>query len=170
MDFLEVIKKRKSIRRLKEREVEEEKIRKILEVVRQAPSAGNLQAYKVFVIKSKEKRETLAQAALGQRFIAEAPVVLVFCAHPQGSALRYGRRGGELYSLQDATIACSYAQLAAADLGLGSCWVGAFYEDEVQEVLGTNLLPVGILPIGYPDEDPVRPEKKEVEEIAEVVY
>lgn len=169
MDFLEIVKKRKSIRRFKEKEIGEEKIREILEVVRQAPSAGNLQAYKVFVVKEKEKKKKLAQAALGQDFIAEAAVVLIFCANPKESALRYGRRGQELYSIQDATIACCYAQLAATNLGLGSCWVGAFSGEEVQKVLGTDLLPVAILPIGSPNENPVRPEKKDIEEIAETL-
>lgn len=90
--------------------------------------------------------------ASGQAFIREAPVVLVFFALPLGSMKKYGSRGNDLYCIQDATIACTYAQLAATDLGLGSCWVGAFDDYEVRKYLKADWSwkPVAILPIGYP--------------------
>lgn len=119
-------------------------------MIRTAPSAGNLQAYQIYVVKDVQVRKNLAAAALGQTFIAGAPVVLVFMALPQTSAKRYGDRGVSLYAIQDATIACTYAILAAA-LGLSSTWVGAFRENEIQQVLGSGVdeLPVALLPLGF---------------------
>lgn len=155
MNFFELAKNRHSIRAFQEKKVDPEKIKKILEAARSAPSAGNLQAYKICVVKGQKVRQEIAEAA-DQEFLAEAPVILVFLAEPSQSSQKYGQRGEKLYSLQDATIASSYAQLAATSLGLGSCWVGAFDEEQVSEVIESpnDLKPVVLLPIGYPDEKP----------------
>jgi len=114
-----------------------------------------------------EKRKALARAALNQASVVEAPVVLVFCANPSQSSWRYGSRGEKLYPLQDATIAASYAQLAATALGLASVWIGSFYEDEVLEVLGKpkGVVPVAIIPIGYPAEEPYVTSRKKLNDI-----
>lgn len=157
MDFFEVIKNRRSIRAFKKLDIEEIKLKIIFEAINSAPSAGDLQAYEVFVVRSEGKKRELAKAALGQDFIASAPVVLVFCANPKRSAWKYGKRGEKLYCIQDATIACSFAHLSATALGLGSVWVGAFSDSEVLKIIGAEdkgLIPVSILPIGYPAEDP----------------
>jgi nitroreductase len=157
MEFLEVIRSRRSVRAYQAKPVEEDKLRRILACATAAPSAGNLQAYGIVVVTDGPTRRALARAALDQAFIAQAPVVLVFFQDPGRSALKYGRRGAELYSLQDATIACAYAQLAATALGLGSCWVGAFDEAEVCRLLKAPVgwRPVALLPIGYPAEVPL---------------
>ena len=118
MDFYDVIKERHSAREYKEKEIEPEKLRRVLAAVQKAPSAGNLQSYKIYLVKTKEKKEAIARAALDQDFLAQAPVVLVFCADKTGSEERYGDRGAQLYSLQDATIAAAYSQLAATAEGL----------------------------------------------------
>jgi nitroreductase len=167
MDFFEVVEIRRSIRTFQEKEIEEEKLKKILEAAKSAPSAGNLQAYKIAVIRKQEKRIALGKAAFNQESVGEAPVVLVFLQDPKESCRRYGRRGEELYSLQDATIACSYAQLAASNLGLGSCWVGAFDEEEVRIVIDapSDLKPIALLPIGYPAESPPKREKKNLSQL-----
>ena len=156
MDFFAVVRARHSIRAYAARPVESEKIRRILECANAAPSAGNLQAYAIVVVQDPERRKALARAALDQDHIAEAPVVLVFFQDPRRSAIKYGRRGALLYALQDATIACAYAQLAATALGLGSCWVGAFDEQRVREIVRAprELIPVALLTIGYPAESP----------------
>ncbi|MCS7230341.1 MAG: nitroreductase family protein [Candidatus Kryptonium sp.] len=156
MDFFEVLRKRRSVRKFKDEPISEDKLKLIYEAINSAPSAGNLQAYEVFVVKDKDKLKQLADASLSQEFIAQAPIALVFCANPARSRWRYGSRGEKLYSLQDATIACAYAQLSATALGLGSVWIGAFDEDEVRKIIsiGKNLIPIAILPIGYPDEVP----------------
>ncbi|GIU71135.1 MAG: NADH dehydrogenase [Candidatus Nitrosocaldaceae archaeon] len=165
--FFDVIENRHSIRAYKDREVEEEKLLKILEVVRKAPSAGNLQAYMLYVVKSKSIKKRLAEAALNQEFIAEAPIVLVFVAVPERSTWRYGSRG-EFYALQDATIAAAYAQLAATALELASVWVGAFDDEEVKDIIDTKDKPIAIMPIGYPNEEPEITERRKIEEF--VIY
>jgi len=85
-----------------------------------APSAGNLQAYEIYSVSRRATLEALAQASLGQGFVAQAPVTLVFCANPARTVRRYGKRGTSLYRIHDATIACAYAQLAATALGLAA--------------------------------------------------
>ena len=158
MEFFDVVRNRHSIREFLRKEVEEDKIQKILETANSAPSAGNLQAFEIFVIKDKDKKKALSEAAWNQDFVRKAPLVLVFCAHPKRSASRYGNRGEQLYSIQDATIAAAYAQLAVAGLGLGTVWVGAFEDEDVLKILKDDfgvvngLVPVCILPIGYPKE------------------
>ncbi|MDR5695066.1 MAG: nitroreductase family protein [Armatimonadota bacterium] len=156
MEFFETLRRRVSTRAYKRTGIPEEALWKILEAANSAPSAGNLQAYEIVVVRDPVRKRELAQAAVEQWFIAQAPVVLVFLANPPRSSWRYGRRGAELYCLQDATIACAYAQLAATALGLGSCWVGAFDEEAVRRILDapTSLRPIAILPIGVPDETP----------------
>lgn len=166
MDFFEVIEKRRSVRAYLSRDVEEDKLKKVLDAALQAPSAGNLQAYRIFLTKNPEMRERLAEASFGQQFVAEAPVVLVFCALPEKSSARYGKRGAELYCIQDATIAASYAQLAATALGLATCWVGAFDDDAVKKILALKKeRPVAILPLGYAAETPRKPKREDFNSI-----
>jgi nitroreductase len=156
MEFAELVEKRHSVRAFEEREVESAKLGDILHGVSRAPSAGNLQAYRVAIAPSPSLRRKLARAALDQDFVAQATVVLVFPVDPSASAVKYGRRGSALYAVQDATIACAYARLGARDAGLGSCWVGAFRESQQRAALGVGqeLRPVALLPIGYSAEIP----------------
>jgi nitroreductase len=80
---------------------------------------------------------------------------MVFCADPKRCGIEYGLRGEELFCVQDATIACTYAQIAAHSAGLSSVWIGSFDEDKVSDILKlNNMRPVAILPIGFPDETP----------------
>jgi nitroreductase len=156
MDFFELIKARRSIRAYQNRPVEQASLNKILEAANRAPSAGNVQAYVILIVRELAIKEALAQASLNQGFLAQAPVVLAFFADPQRAAGNYKKRGAELYSVQDATIACAYAQLAAAELGLGNVWVGAFDDAAVCKILKpqSDWRPVALLPIGYPAESP----------------
>jgi nitroreductase len=155
VEVFEAMRRRRSVRAYLPREVEAEKVTQILKAANAAPSAGNLQAYEIYRITEGKERKALARAALGQWFIAQAPVVLVFCANPARSAGKYRERGARLYAVQDATIACTFAMLAATALGLGTVWVGAFDDAAVQKVLGTReFVPVAILPIGYAAEEP----------------
>ncbi len=167
MDFPKLVQQRHSVRAFQSHEVEREKLEAILQAARRAPSAGNLQAYRVVVVRSPRLRRMLARAALDQDFVAQAPVVLVFLADPRTSAVKYGRRGETLYAVQDATIACAYAQLAACAEGLGSCWVGAFREEEVRAALGLgqDLRPVSLLPVGYAAERPEISERRPLSEM-----
>jgi len=166
MEFAEVLTKRRSVRSYKSQPVEENKLRRIFEAANMAPSAGNLQAYEVRVVRDRAKRSALAEAANGQRFIADSPVSLVFCADHARSAEKYGKRGSELYSVQDATIAATFAMLAAVDLGLATVWVGDFDEEKVQQVLGVkSVRPVAIFSLGYAAEQLQPSPRRAIEEI-----
>lgn len=164
-----MVKSRRSVRAYKAEPVEEEKLLRILEAAMKAPSAGNLQAYKAIIVRDEAKKKGLVQAALYQEFIAQAPVVLAFFAHPEVSAVKYNQRGEELYSVQDATIACAYAQLAATALGLGTVWVGAFDDQAVAQVLGADRewRPIALLPIGYSDESPPPTTRRSLGEVVQ---
>lgn len=128
---------------------------------------SQLQAYEIFLVQDEKKKRELALASFAQSFVAEAPVVLVFCANPERSGRKYGKRGRSLYSIQDATIAAAYAQLAAVDLGLASCWVGAFDDGEVLRILGNpeGLIPIALIPIGYPAEEPKPTPRRKLDEL-----
>ncbi|MCX8189872.1 MAG: nitroreductase family protein [Candidatus Diapherotrites archaeon] len=156
MDFFEVVNRRFSARKYLQKSMDKHLLDTILETVTKAPSAGNLKAYKILALNNKEIKSELAKAAFNQNFIFEAPVVLVFCALPEISSAVYGKRGAELYSIQDATIAASYAQLAATAVGLATCWVGAFDEDLVKKILGlVNERPIVLMPIGFAAENKI---------------
>jgi nitroreductase len=166
-DFLSLIQSRRSIRVFQSRPVEDDKLQQILEAARLAPSAGNLQAYAIRVVRDHATKAKLVRAALGQPFLADAPLVIGFLADPERSAVKYRQRGADLYSLQDSTIACAYAQLAATSLGLGSVWVGAFDDAAVVTALGSRsgLRPVALLPIGYPAEAPGPTPRRSLEDL-----
>jgi len=158
--------KRRSVRSFRPQPIEESVLRRIFEAANIAPSAGNLQAYQVRVVRDQAKRNALVEAAYGQGFIATAPVALVFCADPERSERKYGKRGSELYSVQDATIAATFAMLAAVDLGLATVWIGDFDEKRVQQVLGVKLIrPVAIFSLGYAAEEPQPSPRRAIEEI-----
>jgi nitroreductase len=167
MEFAEVLKTRHSIRSFKEHPLEEKKLIAILEAANSAPSAGNLQAYEIYVITDSELRQKLVHAAWGQHFISQAPVVLVFCAHPSRSSVKYGRRGTELYCIQDATCAASFAHLAATSQRIASCWVGAFDEEEVRKCLElpSTERPIIIMPMGYAHERGFHTSRRSLEDI-----
>jgi len=167
MDFHELAARRRSVRRYQGREVEQDKLDLILRTALLAPSAGNLQPYEIIVVTHHTSRMALARAALDLAFLAQAPAVLVFLQDPGRSTAHYGARGNELYATQDTAIACTHAQLAAASLDLGSCWVGAFHPDRVARLLGVppHLLPVALLAVGYPNEQPAASPRRPVEEM-----
>ncbi len=156
MNFWQLIEARRSIRAFSNAPVDDAAVQRILEAANIAPSAGNLQGYEIYLVTDQETREQLVHAARGQAFVAQAPVVLVFCANGERSAARYGERGVRLYSVQDATIATTFAMLAAADLGLGTVWVGAFDDEMVRAAINAppQHHPVAMLPIGHPTVNP----------------
>ena len=168
MEFFDVIKKRHSIRTFSDQPVEPEKLQQILETANLAPSAGNLQAYEIYVVTDAKKRDGLSCAALAQEYVAVAPVALVFCTHPELTEGRYTERGTRLYTVQDATIACSFAMLAATNLGLGSVWVGTFDEKVVRLIIGApdSQVPVVILVIGYAAEFPEQHPRRPIDQLA----
>lgn len=170
-ETLELFRGRQSVRKFTAVPVPDEALKQILETVQTAPSAGNLQAYKIVLVKDQQTKKMLAAAALGQGFLAEAPAVLVFLALPQTSAKVYGGRGAGLYSIQDATIACTYAMLAAASLNLATTWVGAFRDEEVKAALGVpeHQIPVAMLPVGYAGEKSRRTARRSLQNTVRVI-
>ena len=156
MDVLEAIRGRRSIRAFKSKKVAQETVEKLLDAARWAPSAGNIQPWEFIVVRKPEIKRALAEAALDQTFIEEAPVVIVVCANENRSSQGYGVRGKTLYCIQDTAAAIQNIHLAAYSLGLGACWVGAFREEEVGEILKIpqGIRPVAIVPVGYPAETP----------------
>jgi nitroreductase len=152
--FFAVVKRRRSVRAFKGK-VGKAALDRILAVCDMTPSSGGFQSFEIYQAKNRQTRSALAAAAMDQTFIADAPAVLVFCANPARSNYKHGERS-KLFSVQDATIACAYAQLAVQALGLASVWVGAFNEERVSEILKLpkDQRPVAILPIGQPAEPP----------------
>jgi len=151
MDFWQVINKRKCVRSFDPaKEVTDEQIEKIIQAGRRAPSAGGIYPVDFIVIKDLNTKEKLTEAAFGQSFIADAPVVIIVVVDAKKTASRYASRGEKLYSIQDGAAATENIFLAATALGLGACWVGAFDEEGVKEILRLNKdqRPQAIMPIG----------------------
>ncbi len=163
MDVFTAIDQRRSVRAYKGTDVEEDKLRKILEAGRLSPSASNRQEWKFIVVKRKETRKKLADAALGQSFIGKAPVVIVACAVETGAIMLCGQPA---YTV-DVSIACAFMLLQAYELGLGTCWIGAFQEDDVKEILKIpeSVRVVAMIPLGYPDQPPSQRSRKALDQI-----
>ncbi len=170
MDVFEAMLNRRSVREFKKGEVDDKLIGVMLYMATQAPSAGNVQDWEFVVVKDQTAKEKLAEAALRQTFVAEAPVVIVVCADLEKIALKYHERGERLYAIQDTSFAVMNMLLAAHALGLSTCVVNAFDEEEVRKilVLPENLRPVAIIPIGYAGEEPDRPERTPFENLTSV--
>lgn len=170
MDVLEAIKGRRSVREFKPEPVKDEDLRKILDAGRFAPSAGNCQSSELVVVKEPSIKRRIAAAALEQTFISEAPVVIVVCANLPRTSRRYGRRGQELYCLQDTAATTQNILLAAYSLGYGTCWIGAFDEGAVADVIQvpSGVRPVAIIPLGRPVENPSPPQRRSLDDIVHI--
>jgi nitroreductase len=153
MDFWQVLEQRYSVRDFDSSvDVSPETVERLLQAAIRAPSAGNRQPWHFYVVRDPAMRRQLAAAAGGQKYVAQVPVVIVVCADAEQSAERYGKRGRELYCLQDTAAATEHILLAAVALGLGGCWVGAFDEAKAAQALALpgRHRPVAMLPIGKP--------------------
>ena len=167
MDVLEAIGKRRSIRNYKKQDLPPGTIEKLLEAARQAPSAGNVQPWEFVVARTQKTKMDISQAAFGQRSLQEASVVIVVCVDEKRAAESYGDRGKTLYCIQDTAAAIQNIMLTACSLGLGSCWMGAFKEDQIKKVIDApkGMRPVALIPIGYPDEAPKARQRRPLAEI-----
>jgi len=165
MKFKDALEGRRSVRRYSDRPVAKDLVVSLLEAAETAPSAGNLRAREYYVVTSPELRSALSVAAFGQEHIAAAPVLVVVCADPERSGMRYGDRG-LLYSIQDSTAAITCLLLAACDMGLGSCWTGAFDDAIAKDILNLpgRLVPMAFVSIGWPDERPAPPPGRDMTE------
>ena len=170
MDILNLIKERRSIRDYQKKDIPEKIMDELIDALIWAPSAGNIQARKFYFVKNITVKRKIAAAALNQTFISAAPLVIVGCADSRISST-YRERGVFLYSIQDVACSIMNMMLVAHKLGLGSTWVGAFYEDRVSSILALprNLRPVALVPVGYPSKIPKPPPRVSKKEAVEFV-
>jgi nitroreductase len=152
MEIFECIISRHSVREYDKKDVPNELLGQLLEATIHAPSAGNIQPWEFIVVKDKKIKSELADAALKQRHVEEAPVVIVVCADVEKISDKYGERGKNLYCIQDTAAAIENMLLSATSLGLGTCWVGAFEEDKVKTILNIpdKLRPIALITVGFP--------------------
>ncbi len=158
MEFKDLIKARYSVRAYKPDPVEDEKLGRVLEAARLAPTAANRQAFKLIVIQTKGREEEIRRI-YGREWIIQAPLLLAVCALPAEGWVR--KADGWNAAEVDATIAMSHIVLAAADEGLGTCWIAAFDPQAAREVLGlpAGVVPSAFTPLGYPA-DSLPPKKR----------
>lgn len=163
MELKEAIETRKSIRNYQDKPVPEEKLLRVLEAARLAPSASNRQRWKFIVVREEQRRQELSRAAGGQAHVAQAPIVIAAVA----TMPEYVMKCGVPAYAVDLAIAVDHITLAAADQGLGTCWIGAFQAPEVKKLLGipANVDVVHITPLGYAAETPDARPRKSLEEI-----
>jgi nitroreductase len=145
MDVFEAVKKRHSIRAYELMPIPEEKLNKVLEAARLAPSAGNVQPWHFIIVKNREKREALAKGGRYARFLAESPIVIVGCGDQKASPNWYK---------VDVAIAMQNMVLTATEEGLGTCCIGSFNENQVKRLLKIpeNLRVIALMALGYPRE------------------
>jgi len=162
---MEAIRQRFSVRSFKDYEIEETKLARVLEAARLAPSASNRQEWRFVVVRDEHMRRQLAEAARGQKFVGEAPAVIVGCAVTTDHIMPCGLH---CYPI-DVAIAMTHITLAAVEEGLGTCWIGAFDADRVRDLLDipSDVIVMGMLPIGYPEAQ--APEKKRLA-LDEIVF
>src|SRR5215207_10624050 len=158
MDFETVVKRRRMCREYLDRDVPQEKVDRILDLASRYPSAGHTEPQEFIVVRDQQAKENLARAALEQMFVARAPLVIVVVSDIRWSARRYGERGVRFFSIIDGAFVAMLILLAVIYEGLGACFVGSFYDEQVQEVLSLpqEIRPIGIIPIGYCAEAPRR--------------
>ncbi|SFQ48393.1 nitroreductase family protein [Caldicoprobacter faecalis] len=157
MEFMDVISKRRAIRKYKKDPIPEEKLQRLFQALRLAPSGNNRQPYRFIFVRDEKVRREIVQRACYQDFLYDAPVIMVACCEPGRSF--------------DTAIAVDHLVLAATNEGLGTCWVGWFDRDAVKEILGIECnmdVPI-LVPIGYPDESPPARPRKTLEELVKVM-
>jgi len=163
VEFFDLIKKRYSVRAYQTKQVEEEKLQKVLEAANLAPTAANRQPFKIIVIHTKGKEADLKRI-YHRDWFSQAPLVIGICALKSEA---WSRMDGKNYADVDVTIAMDHLILAAADLGLGTCWVAAFNPDAAREILGLpdDVEPVAFTPLGYPADEWRAKKRKSLQEI-----
>jgi nitroreductase len=168
MDFFQVVRDRRSIRKYLDTPVPRETIEQLLDAAHLAPSWKNMQCWRFLVLTDPVKREKLLSAFPddnpGKKAIATAPVVIVVCADPAESGIENGIE----YYIADTAIAFDHLCLAAKALGLGSCWMGWYDEAVIKRELNIpdNIRIIGLTPLGYPDQEPKPRPRRELVEIA----
>lgn len=162
---MDAMKTRRSIRRYKPDPVPEELLKAVLNAARLAPTANNAQPWRMIVVRDEDTKRKLVAGANGQKFIAQAPVVIVACGLPDEA---FATAGGYMSShVIDVSISLDHLTLAAHSLGLGTCWVAWFKEERIRDALGIpeDVRVVALTPLGYPDEAPEKTPRKNLEEL-----
>lgn len=163
MGYLNLISERHSVRSYKPAAVEEEKLNMILEAGVLAPTAANRQPFKIIVIKNPGQEEILNRI-YGREWFYKAPLVIGICGFPDEA---WKRSDGKNYCDVDCAIAMDHMILAAASLGLGTCWIGAFNPEACKDVLKLEegLEPIAFTPIGYPENHEFKKIRKELKDL-----
>ncbi len=163
MEVHKAIESRRSIRAYDSREVEEDRLVRVLESGRLSPSAKNLQERRFIIVRDAKTRKLLSEAARNQKFVAEAPIVIAACS----VETKYIMSCGQLAYPIDTAIAVDHMTLSAVEEGLGTCWIGAFDEKKVKEILNIpdGVRVVSLLTLGYPSASPRPTPRKSLDEI-----
>ncbi len=163
MSFLELARKRYSVRAYKSKPVEDEILQQVLEAARLAPTAANRQPFQLIVIHTVDREEELSRIYPRPWFV-QAPIVICTCSVPSES---WVRQDGKKYCEVDVAISMDHLTLVAADLGLGTCWVAAFDPVAAREILGLpdEVEPIAFTPLGYPDDQPKEKKRKSITEL-----
>ena len=163
MGFQELIRSRYSVRAYETRPVPQELLDQVLEAARLAPTAANRQAFQLVVIHTGGREQDL-QRIYGRDWFTQAPLVLCACGVP---AQNWVRRDGKNYSDVDVAIVMDHIILAAADLGLGTCWIGAFDPQAARQVLKLppDVEPIAFTPLGYPADEPRPKQRRPISEL-----
>ncbi len=167
-NLFNVMLNRRSQRKFEDRAVEESKMDMIFAAADTAPTAGGFQGFEIFHVKNEEIKKKLVDAANRQPYV-NAPEVIVFCMNPARVKLNFSQEIIRKFSVQDATLAAAYAQLAAHALELSTVWIGMIDEKKVMEALGTELIPSSILCIGYPQKMLQPKQKRNLVDLIHVV-
>lgn len=167
-NIFNVMLNRRSQRHFEEKSVEEWKIEMIIAAADTAPTAGGYQGFEVYHVKNKKVKQRLVEAANNQPWL-NAPAVLAFCMNPSRVKMKFPIHILNKFSLQDATLAAAYSQLAAHALGLSTIWIGMFDELRVMRALNTDLTPSSILCVGYPEKTLHPKPKRNLNDLIHVV-
>jgi FMN reductase [NAD(P)H] len=168
-NIFNVMLNRRSQRKFEDREIETWKIEIIFAAADTAPTAGGFQGFEIFHIIKEEIKRKLVTAANNQPYV-NAPMVLVFCANHNRIKMNFSKDILQKFSVQDATLAASYAQLASHALGLSSIWIGMFDEQSVKNIINTDLQPSSILCVGYPKKMLMPKPKRKLTDLIHNVY
>ena len=164
MDIMETIQNRYSCRSYQNKPIEPEKLETLMEAARLAPSARNIQDWRFVIVTDAQTRRRLQQAAAGQVFVGQAPVVIAACS----STNKRMNLCGQPYSSINVSIALEHIALTATSLGLATCWIGSFKPQRVRQILNipTHIEIVELMAIGYPADRPKSPNRLSLDQIA----
>jgi len=162
MDVFDAISQRYSCRSYQDKSIAPDKLDRVLEAARLAPSARNLQDWRFVVVTDPDERAKLATAANNQKMVASAPVIIVACSN-----MSYRMRCGQMIGPIDVSIALEHISLQAVEEGLGTCWIGSFYHDKVRQVLdipnGVEI--IQLMLVGYPADEQGKVNRDPIENI-----